>query len=82
MKTRRVIGVLSIIAAAACASSVERSPAPQVSAQDAGESYAALHAAIPPSAESGNVFEYGTVVSVPEEKLSVVDLNDKVFDYN
>ena len=81
MKTGRVIAVASIIAAA-CASSIEQGAAPQAQAQDAGETFAALHAAIPASRESGNVFEYSTVVPVSVENVTVVDRNDKYFDYN
>jgi len=73
---------VSIVAAAvACANSVERTAAPQMSAQSADESYSVLHAAIPESQGGGDVFEYGTVVPVTEEKVAVFD-SRPFFDYN
>jgi hypothetical protein len=85
MKTIRVIAVLSIVAAAACVSSVERpaAVAADSAAMDAHESIAALHAAIPPSQASGDVFEYSTVVPMPApDKVAAADPGGQVFEYN
>ena len=82
MKTSRIVAIFAVAAAAACASSVERAAAPEVPVADAHESIAALHAAIPASRDNGNVFEYSTVVTVPAEKLAVVDPGGQVFEYN
>jgi len=84
MSTIRVIAVLSVVAAAACVSSVERpaAVASDTAAQAAHESIAALHAAIPPSQASLDVFEYATVVPMPApEKVSAADWR-QYFDYN
>ena len=86
MKTIRVIAVLSFVAAAACVSSVERpaAVAADSAAQDAHESIAALHAAIPASQASGQVFEFATVVAEPEPQQAVAagEPDGKYFDYN
>ena len=82
MKATRVIGLVAIAAAAACASSVERAAVPEMTTASEHESIAAMHAAIPASAAQGEVFEYATVVSVPAEKLAVVDPGGQVFEYN
>jgi len=85
MSTTRVIAVLSIVAAAACVSSVERpaAVAADVQAQAVHESIVALHAAIPASPASAEVFEYATVLPMPApEKVSAMDAGGQFFDYN
>jgi hypothetical protein len=72
------------VAAAACVSSVERpaAVASDTAAQAVHESIAALHAAIPASLASTEVFEYSTVVPMPApEKVSAMD-SRQYFDYN
>ena len=65
-KSIRVIAVLSVIAAAACASSVETSgtQASDTLGQAAHDQIAAMHAAIP-AGRNGDVFEYSAQVSMP-----------------
>ena len=82
MKTSRIVAVLSLVAAAACASSVELTAAPEMPVSSAHESIAAMHAAIPASKASGEVFEYATEVSVPAEKVAHMDPGGQVFEYN
>ena len=85
-KTIRFIAVSSLVAAAAYAGNVEQSmPIDRSSASGrlAHDSIAALHAAIPAGAASGDVFEYSSPVAMPAEKLSFTgDLNGNVFEYN
>ena len=82
MKTSRVIAIFSIAAAAACASSVERAAAPEMPTASEHETIAAMHAAIPASKTSDDVFEYATEVSVPAEKVAHMDPGGQVFEYN
>jgi predicted lipoprotein len=82
MKTSRAIAIFSVAAAAACASSMDLTAAPEMPAPSAHESIAAMHAAIPASKVNGDVFEYTTVVPVPAEKVAHMDPGGQVFEYN
>ena len=87
MKTIRAIAMFSVIAAAGCASNagdqaqMERS---SVAGRAAHDYIAALHATIPASESSGNVFEYSSPVNVPAPKTVSFagDQNGNVFEYN
>jgi len=85
-KTIRAVAVLSLIAAAAYAGNVEQNvqiDRSSAAGRLAHESVAALHAAIPANAASGDVFEYSSPVTMPAKKLSFAgDLDGNVFEYN
>jgi hypothetical protein len=84
MKTIRVIAVLSVVAASAWASKFEQATEVSASAGPAAhDAIAALHAAIPASATSGNVFEYSSQFSMPAEpKIAFAGVvNGNVFEY-
>ena len=86
MKTIRVIAILSVVAGAACVSSVEQRDAagPDSTAQGAHESITALHATIPADRASADVFEYSAVLAVPAQATVAFTAqhDGQVFEYN
>ena len=86
MKKTGLIAAVCVMAAAASVGSVE--PMQETSSATAGErahaSIATLHAAIPSTAESGNVFEYSAALTMPvPQKITVAQHQEagQVFEY-
>ena len=83
MKKTGLIAAFSLLVAAASFGSVGLIDSAK--SADAGErahaTIAAMHAAIPASAASGNVFEYASVVTLPAPAQKIMLADGQVFEY-